>query len=261
MVQWYKNPRWTTIFIVFIFIFIMATNLIFVSGKKKNTENPILDGCRFVLDRKRNDSSYWKCALFRGGCRARMTTVDKQLTSPVPVHTNHDVEQAYSTVYQRKEELKRKAVDTDLPTKRLVADAVSGISFEARGKMNCHISSLARMARRTRQAADKHPCNPRDLEHLCIPGDYVISHNNKCMMLWDSGYRLPLFYGLLPGKTTTLYKNLFEEVDSWGPYQPSSILLDYELAIHNAVAEVWPSTTRRGCNFHFKQSLLKHLRQ
>ena len=188
MVQWYKNPRWTTIFIVFIFIFIMATNLIFVSGKKKNTENPILDGCRFVLDRKRNDSSYWKCALFRGGCRARMITVDKQLTSPVPVHTNHDVEQASSTVYQRKEELKRKAVDTDLPTKRLVADAVSGISFEARGKMNCHISSLARMARRTRQAADKHPCNPRDLEHLCIPGDYVISHNNKCMMLWDSGY-------------------------------------------------------------------------
>ena len=59
-----------------------------------------------------------------------MTTVDKQLTSPVPVHTNHDVEQASSTVYQRKEELKRKDVDTDLPTKRLVADAVSGISFE-----------------------------------------------------------------------------------------------------------------------------------
>ena len=313
MVQWYKNPRWTTIFIVFIFIFIMATNLIFVSGKKKNTENHILDGCRFFLDRKRNDSSYWKCALFRGGCRARMTTVDKQLTSPVPVHTNHDVEQASSTVYQRKEELKRKAVESDLPTKRHAADAVSGISFEARGKMNCHISSLARMARRSRQAADKHPCNPRDLEHLCIPGDYVISHNNKCMMLWDSGYhetirrsflwgtecnaeaivdsdnwimngtfksapnlftqlftihglfpdgyRLPLFYGLLPGKTTTLYKNLFEEVDSWGPYQPSSILLDYELAIHNAVAEVCPSTTRRGCNFHFKQSLLKHLRQ
>ena len=79
--------------------------------------------------------------------------------------------------------------------------------------------------------------------------------------LFPDGYRLPLFYGLLPGKTTTLYKNLFEEVDSWGPYQPSSILLDYELAIHNAVAEVCPSTTRRGCNFHFKQSLLKHLRQ
>ena len=49
-----------------------------------------------------------------------MTTVDKQLTSHVPVHTNHDDEQASSTVYQRKEELKRKAVETDLPTNALL---------------------------------------------------------------------------------------------------------------------------------------------
>ena len=46
-------------------------------------------------------------------------------------------------------------METELPTKRLAADAVSEIAFEARGKMNCHMSSLARMARRTRQAADK----------------------------------------------------------------------------------------------------------
>ena len=158
-------------------------NLIFVSDKKKNTENPILDGCRFVLDRKRNDSSYWKCALFRGGFRARMITVDKQLTSPVPVHTNHDVYQASSTVYQRKEELKRKAVETDLPTKRLAADAVSGISFEAHGKMKCHISHPLQgwLA-----APDKLP--KTSLQPLCIPGDYVLSHTYKCMMLWDSGY-------------------------------------------------------------------------
>ncbi|KAL5259245.1 hypothetical protein ACHWQZ_G009636 [Mnemiopsis leidyi] len=61
--------------------------------------------------------------------------------------------------------------------------------------------------------------------------------------LFPDGWRLPLFYGLLPGKTTTLYRNLLEELDSWGPYQPQSILLDYELAIHNAVAEVYPSSS------------------
>ena len=64
--------------------------------------------------------------------------------------------------------------------------------------------------------------------------------------LFPDGYRLPLFYGLLPGKTTTLYKNLFEEIDFWGPYQPFSILLDYELAIHNAVAEVWALNYQTG---------------
>ncbi|KAL5247535.1 hypothetical protein ACHWQZ_G019425 [Mnemiopsis leidyi] len=54
---------------------------------------------------------------------------------------------------------------------------------------------------------------------------------------------------------------MLEELDSWGPYQPQSILLDYELAIHNAVAEVYPSSTRRGCFFHHKKALFKHLRQ
>ncbi|KAL5270104.1 hypothetical protein ACHWQZ_G000980 [Mnemiopsis leidyi] len=63
------------------------------------------------------------------------------------------------------------------------------------------------------------------------------------------------------GQATTLYRNLLEELDSWGPYQPQSILLDYELAIHNAVAEVYPSSTRRGCFFHDKKALFKHLRQ
>ena len=40
--------------------------------------------------------------------------------------------------------------------------------------------------------------------------------------------------------------------------------MDYnELAIHNEVAAVWPSTTRRGCNFHYnyKKALLKHVKQ
>ena len=37
--------------------------------------------------------------------------------------------------------------------------------------------------------------------------------------------------------------------------------MDYELAIHNAVSVVWPSATRRGCNFHYKKALLKHLKQ
>ena len=48
-----------------------------------------------------------------------------------------------------------------------------------------------------------------------------------------------------------------EEIDSFGPYEPQSVLMDYELAIHNAVAEVWPSSKRRGCNFHYKKCLLK----
>lgn len=72
--------------------------------------------------------------------------------------------------------------------------------------------------------------------------------------LFPYRWHLPLFYGLLSGKTTTLYRNLLEEVNSWGPYQPQSILLDYDLKIRNDVAEVWPSSTHRSCFFHHKKS-------
>ena len=108
----------------------MATNLQFVPGRKKDTENPVLNGYRFVIDKRRDDSCYWKCADFRKGCRARITTVDKQLTSPVPDH-NHEVQNAEMTVYKAKQNLKRKASDGDQPTKYLISETVSGMRLEA----------------------------------------------------------------------------------------------------------------------------------
>ena len=99
-----------------------------------------------------------------------------------------NVHHAQSTVYMAKQSTTKRAVETDLPTKRLAADAVSGFGYEARAKLGCHPSSLSRMTRRKRQAADKYPCNPRDLEHLPISPEYILSHNTECIMLWDSGY-------------------------------------------------------------------------
>ena len=276
------------------FTSVMAYNLEFVPGRSSGSENPILDGHRFILNRRKENSVYWKCAQFRYGCNARITTVDKQLTSPLPQHS-HDPSHAENSVYIAKQILKRRAAETDLPTKYLAAESVAGMGFEARSKLGCQISGLSRMARRQRQATNNHPLDPRDLENLSIPSNYILSSNNDCLLLWDSGFspqtrrsflfgtatnsssasdaehfimdgtfksaprlftqlftvhglfpdqwHLPLFYGLLPGKTTTLYKNLLEELDSWGPFSPQSILLDYELAIHNAVAEVWPSVS------------------
>ena len=76
----------------------MATDLSFVPGRNAGSENPILNGFRFILNRKKNESTYWKCALFRTGSSARITTVDKQLVSPVPVHA-HEVQHAENTVH------------------------------------------------------------------------------------------------------------------------------------------------------------------
>ena len=108
----------------------MATNLQFVPGRNSGSGNPILNGFRFILNRKKDDSVYWKCALFRTGCSAMITTVDKQLMSPVPAHS-HDPPLAENTVHIAKQSLKRKAAETDLPSKYLAAEAVAGIGFEA----------------------------------------------------------------------------------------------------------------------------------
>ena len=71
----------------------------------RGTENPLLDGYRFVLDKKSNDTTYWKCAQFRTGCRARISTNDRQLSSPVPDH-DHDPQTAKTNVHVAKQKSK-----------------------------------------------------------------------------------------------------------------------------------------------------------
>ena len=49
---------------------------------------------------------------------------------------------------------------------------------------------LARMARRGRQAANRHPSNPKTLEDLILPPSYITANSGEALMLWDSGYTL-----------------------------------------------------------------------
>ena len=79
--------------------------------------------------------------------------------------------------------------------------------------------------------------------------------------LFDNGWHMPLAYGLLPGKTQTLYSSLFEELDSFGPYDSQSVLSDYEQSLHNAIVATWPGVTPRGCHFHYTQALWRNLQR
>ena len=79
--------------------------------------------------------------------------------------------------------------------------------------------------------------------------------------LLDDGWRIPFAYGLLPGKTQVLYTKLLEQLDTFGPFQPDTVLCDYERALQNAVLSIWPSKTIRGCYFHFKQCFWRKFSQ
>ena len=77
--------------------------------------------------------------------------------------------------------------------------------------------------------------------------------------LTTDGYRLPLTYGLLPGKRQEMYCNLLNELDTNGPLQPLTVLADFEMGLRNAISTTWPNAAIRGCYFHFKQCLRRNL--
>ena len=276
----------------------------FIPGRKGG-RNALYDGHIYSLNVKRNEKTYWRC----NKCPARMTLCNDTYVNS-SAHS-HDPQPADVQVHRAKVDLKRLASTTENSTKRIVADAVAGLSFESLARINCDPSSLSRMARRARQKAFSHPVNPTSLQDLILPPSYLRSAGGDTMLLWDSnyssnlrrsflfgtednlnildqsdhlvidgtfksapelftqiftvhalhptGWRIPAAYGLLPGKRQQMYENVLEELDSYGPYYPQSVLVDYEAGIRNAVMKVWPGTTLRGCWFHHKQALYRHL--
>jgi len=70
----------------------------------------------------------------------------------------------------------------------------------------------------------------------------------------------PLVYALLPGKSETVYTRfltlLKQACDQHQlQLQPSTIFLDYEIAIRNAAYRIFPGITAKGCFFHYTQCI------
>ena len=91
-------------------------------------------------------------------------------------------------VHVVKQDLKRKAATSDLPTKYLVAEATGRLNEETRQKLNCDLNALYKMTRSSRAAANTHPSNPTSLENLSIPGSYLTTTSGDSLLLWDSGW-------------------------------------------------------------------------
>ena len=107
-----------------------------------------------------------------------------------------------------------------------------------------------------------HPPTPAET-HLLLDGTFKTAPNLFTQLvtihgLFDDGWRMPLAYGLLPGKTQHHYEALLAEIASFR-VEPQSVMSDYERALMNAVEKTWPTTTRRGCFFHHKQALWKKM--
>lgn len=105
---------------------------------------------------------------------------------------------------------------------------------------------------------------------LYMDGTFQYCTKYFCQLFTIHGFKnnfyIPLVYCLLPNKHTTTYQKVFELIISKCVefdlvIQPKRIVIDFELAIHNACIETWPTVTIIGCRFHLCQSWFKKIQQ
>ena len=79
------------------------------------------------------------------------------------------------------------------------------------------------------------------------------------------GESLPLAWALLPNKSRKTYVEIFKAirdaaVQKFGVVQqPRTFLTDFEAAAVDAIREVFPGDRVKGCTFHFRQALMRHV--
>lgn len=148
------------LFYVHIPIAIMPPTVTLIPGRKKNQFNPVVDGYRFCKDKKRNGNTYYRCTYVSAGCKARITLDEKNnLVSPTPTH-NHVSQAAEIHVHTVKQDLKRKAATSDLPTKYLVAEAAAKLDTKTQRNLFAMYKmarSASRAAANTQPGSGKHP--------------------------------------------------------------------------------------------------------
>ena len=167
-----------------------------IRGRTAGHSNAIINGFRYTNDRKRGSKTYMKCVLYCQGCRARITLMNRGLITSAPDHPTHDVQYSETYIHVSKRSLKTNAAQTDHPTKRLVAQAVSGMNFETRPKLNCQIYSLGKMVRQSRGIAHSYPIRSRILEDISLPANYI--HSSSGTTVTHQSYAVPSSLGHLP---------------------------------------------------------------
>ena len=75
----------------------------------------------------------------------------------------------------------------------------------------------------------------------------------------DKSVSIPLVFAYLPGKSTQIYKELFEIISRHTREEPKFIITDFEMATIAALKEVYPAAELRGCLFHFTKNIFSRV--
>ena len=189
------------------------------------------------------------------GCNARLVLHD-QTVKKNPQH-GHDEQRAEITVHKAKKRLKEQAATSDMSTTRMVAEAVSGLDYclgkMARSAAKRHHANPASLEDLSFPPSylltasgdnlllwdSEYPFSlrrsylfgtPSNLEvlgscnNLVIDGTFKVAPSLFTQLLTIHGittdhYRMPLAYGLLPGKRQEHYKKSSTPLDPSPPPQ------------------------------------------
>ena len=73
-------------------------------------------------------------------------------------------------------------------------------------------------------------------------------------------YMFPVMYALLPNKRQETYDRLFGLIKTiWPLFNPTSISLDFEMAVMNSVRQAFSRAQLHGCLFHLTKTVLGKL--
>ncbi|RWS24035.1 uncharacterized protein B4U80_10646 [Leptotrombidium deliense] len=77
---------------------------------------------------------------------------------------------------------------------------------------------------------------------------------------------IPVAYCLLPNKSSSTYERLLTLLRNWIAslgfiFKPDEIMIDFEQAMIKAINKVFPTTRVRGCLFHYRQAIYRHVQE
>jgi MULE transposase domain len=105
--------------------------------------------------------------------------------------------------------------------------------------------------------------------YVVCDGTFEMAPDSAYQLYTIHGYYgdegMPLVWALLPNKGKSTYVDMFQAiryalVNKYGDVGGQrSFIVDFELAAIDAIATVFPQATVKGCTFHFRQALMRHV--
>lgn len=261
---------------------------------KRGQKKIILNGFSYVLDRTRNDKSYWRCAE-RGKCGSRLTLTGSDISREPSAHS-HPPSNGKLSALKTLNAIKEKAEDSQECTSSIIIQCTETFPLNDAKCLPKH-ESLKRTVRRQRAPPDGENIT-EEMRKTTRGEDFVYSISSEITLLTTKGnlsllaskphwlgdgtfdtaptgsqlytvhalvdefHTVPLVYCIMQRRTSESYEKVFNELKRLEPeLDPQSFTIDYEQSAIASIKHIFPDVEVSGCFFHFGKCLYKAIQR